>query len=59
MLGFIEWVEFDRKKKEKEKKNVQSTNQGSSEVGHLYHKGEANRVDKTLSQQSIYYFPEP
>lgn len=59
MMGFIEWVEFDRKKKEKEKKNDQSTSQGGSEVGAIYHQGKADRNNQAVSQQVVHYFPEP
>ena len=33
MMGFLEWVEFNRKKKEREKKDVGSVSQSSKENG--------------------------
>jgi hypothetical protein len=59
MLGFMEWVEYDRKKKEKEKKNVQSTDQGSAEVRYVYQQGKVDRNPEAIEHQGIYYLPEP
>ena len=59
MLGFMEWVEYDRKKKEKEKKNVQSTDQGSAEVRYVYQQGKVDRNPEAFEHQGIYYLPEP
>ena len=59
MLGFMEWVEYDRKKKEKEKKNVQSTDQGSTEVRYVYQQGKVDRNPEAIEHQGIYYLPEP
>ena len=59
MLGFMEWVEYDRKKKEKEKKNVQSTDQGSPEVRYVYQQGKVDRNPEAIEHQGIYYLPEP
>lgn len=59
MLGFMEWVEYDRKKKEKEKKNVQSTDQGSAEVRHVHQQGKVDRNPEAIEHQGIYYLPEP
>ena len=59
MLGFMEWVEYGRKKKEKEKKNVQSTYQRSSEVGNVDQQGKTDRNPQAIEYQGIYYFPEP
>jgi len=59
MLGFMEWVEYDRKKKEKENKNVQSTDQGSAEVRYVYQQGKVDRNPEAIEYQGIYHFPEP
>ncbi len=59
MLGFMEWVEYDRKKKEKEKNNVQSTDQGSPEVRYVYQQGKVDRNPEAIEHQGIYYLPEP
>ena len=47
MLGFLEWVEFDRKKKEKEKKNVRSTSQSNKENGIVGHEGKVTGNDSS------------
>ena len=41
MMGFLEWVEFDRKKKEKEKKIERSNRQSNQENGAIHHQGQA------------------
>ena len=59
MMGFIEWVEFNRKKKEKEEKNVRSISQSSQENGNVDHKGQANRFDQEIPEPIVYRFTEP
>lgn len=59
MMGFMEWVEFDRQRKEKEKKNVKSTCQGSPEVGAVHIQGKADRSNQEIPQQVVHYVPEP
>lgn len=60
MLGFIEWVnEEEKKKKIQGKKNVQSTHQGSPEIGAIDQQGKAYGSDQAISQQVVHYFPEP
>ena len=40
LMWFSEWVEYDRKKKEKEKKNVRPASQSNQENGIIHHQGQ-------------------
>jgi hypothetical protein len=60
MMGFIEWVDHERKRKEKdEKKNVRSNSQTSGEVGCQIHQGETSRPNQEIELERVSYFPEP
>jgi hypothetical protein len=59
MLGFLEWVEFNRKKKEKEEKNVGSVSQTGSENRNVDIKGQADRLDQEIPEPIVYRFTEP
>ena len=59
MLGFLEWVEFNRKKKEKEEKNVGSISKSGQESGTINHKGQADRLDQEIPEPIVYRFSEP
>lgn len=59
MMSFIEWIEFDRKKKEKEGKNVRSISQSGQENGNVDHKRQANRFDQEIPEPIVYRFTEP
>jgi hypothetical protein len=59
MMGFLEWVEFNRKKKEKEEKNVRSNSQTGGEVGNQILQGETPRLNQEIELERISYFPEP
>jgi len=60
MMGFIEWVHHERKRKEKEeKKNVRSNSQTGGEVGNQILKGETPRLNQEIELERISYFPEP
>ena len=60
MMGFIEWVDHERKRKEKEeKKNVRSNSQTGGEVGNQILQGEAPRAHSEVEYQRVSYFPEP
>ena len=59
MLGFLEWVEFNKKKKEKEAKNVGSISQSGKENGNVDHKGQADRFDQEIPEPIVYRFTEP
>ena len=60
MMGFIEWVHHERKRKEKEeKKNVRSNSQTGGEVGNQILQGESPRLNQEIELERISYFPEP
>ena len=60
MMGFIEWVHHERKRKEKEeKKNVRSNSQTGGEVGSQIHQGETSRPNQEIEPERVSYFPEP
>ena len=58
MLGFIEWVDHEKKKKEKELKRVRSNSQTGGEVGSQIHQGEASRPNQEIELERVSYFPE-
>jgi hypothetical protein len=60
MMGFIEWVHHERKRKEKEeKKNVRSNSQTGGEVGNQILQGESPRLNQEIELERSSYFPEP
>jgi hypothetical protein len=60
MMGFIEWVHHERKRKEKEeKKNVRSNSQTGGEVRSQIHQGETPRSNQEIEPERVSYFPEP
>jgi hypothetical protein len=61
MLSFKEWLaeEAKKPKKKKEDKDVKSTNQGSTEVGNVYHQGQTSRPNQEVQPAVVHYFPEP
>ena len=59
MMWFTEWVEFDRRRKERERKNVQSTSPRSTEVGHVHQQGKTAGVDTPIQPANVHLFPEP
>ena len=59
MMGFLEWVEFNRKKKEREKKDVRSVSKSGQENRSINHKGETNRYDQEVPEPIVYRFTEP
>lgn len=59
MMGFLEWVEFNKKKKQKEEKNVGSISQAGSKNGNVDHQGQANRFDQEIPEPIVYRFSEP
>ena len=58
MLGFLEWVEFDRKKKEKEKKNVRATSQSNQENGIVGHEGKVTGNDSKIYTTVVHDFTQ-
>ena len=60
MMGFIEWVDHERKRKEKEeKKNVRSNSQTGGAVGRQIHPGETPRCNHEIELENVSYFPAP
>lgn len=59
MMGFIEWVEFNRKKKEKDKKNVGYISQAGTEIRSIDHQRQTNRFDQEIPEPIVYRFTEP
>jgi hypothetical protein len=59
MMGFLEWVEFNRKKKQKEEKNVRSNSQAVGEIRSQILQREAPRANSEVEYQRVSYFPEP
>ncbi len=56
MMGFLEWVEYDRKKKEREKKDVRSNSQSNQEIGVLNHQGQVTRNDSKVFSTVVHDF---
>ena len=59
MMGFIEWVDHERKRKEKVEKNVRSNSQAVGEIRNQILQGEAPRTHSEVESQRVSYFPEP
>ncbi|QWD89223.1 hypothetical protein GQ367_01740 [Polynucleobacter sp. MWH-CaK5] len=59
MMGFLEWVEFNKKKKQKEDKNVGSISQTGSENRNVNIKRQADRFDQKIPEPIVYRFTEP
>lgn len=59
MMGFLEWVEFESKRKQKGEKNVESTNQRGTEVGNVDQQRKTTGIDPTIQSAIVHYFPEP
>jgi hypothetical protein len=59
MMGFLEWVEFNKKKKQKEEKNVGSISQAGSKNRNIDIKGQADRLDQEIPEPIVYRFTEP
>ncbi len=59
MMGFLEWVEFNKKKKQKEEQNVRSISQAGSKNGNVDIKRQADRFNQEISEPVVYRFTEP
>ena len=59
MMGFLEWVEFNRKKKEKEEKSVRTNNQSGQENRSSNLQGQVDRFDQEIPSTILHYFAEP
>lgn len=58
MMGFLEWVEYDRKKKEREKKNVRTNSQPNQESGTINHQGQATGNDSRIYTTVVHDFSQ-
>ena len=59
MMGFLEWVEFNRMKKEKEEKSVRTNNQSGQENRSSNLQGQVDRYDQEIPSTILHYFAEP
>ena len=61
MISFREWSTGKTfpKKNRKSRKNEQSTNQGSAEVGNVYQQREVDRGNQEVVSNDVHYFAEP
>jgi len=59
MMGFLEWVEYDRKKREREKKNVRTNSQPNPENGTINHQGQATGNDSKIYTTVVHDFTQP
>ena len=57
MMGFMEWVEFDRKKKEREKKNVRALANQIKKTGLSVTKEKLLEMIRRSTQQSFTISP--
>ena len=56
MMSFMEWIKLDRKKKEREKKNVRSNSEPSQQNRTIDHKTETTRDNKTIYTTVVHDF---
>ncbi len=56
MMGFLEWVEFNRKKKEREKKDVGSNSETGQQNRTINHKGQATGIDPKIYTTVVHDF---
>jgi len=59
MMSFLEWLDHERKKKDKEKKNERPTSQTSSVVGDENQQGQADRSHTQEPPERVFVFTEP
>ena len=59
MMGFIEWVEFNNKKKTKEKKHERPNGESGQENGAINHQRQADRANQEVESAVVHIFPEP
>jgi hypothetical protein len=57
-MGFLEWVEYDRKKKEREKKYVRTNSQPNQENGTINHQGQATGNDSKIYTTVVHDFTQ-
>jgi hypothetical protein len=58
MMSFTEWVAYDRKKKEKEKKIERSNRQSNQENGAIHHQGQAAGDDSKIYTTVVHDFTQ-
>jgi len=56
MMSFMEWIKLDRKKKEREKKNVRSNSEPNQQNRTIDHKTETTRDNKTIYTTVVHDF---
>ena len=59
MLSFKEWVEFNRRKKNKESGNEPAVSQSHREGGNKNQQGEADRGNQAVAPERVFVFREP
>ena len=59
MMSLIEWIHFEKKRKEKELENEPRGNQTNGESGNIHNKGETTRSDSKVAKQAVYVFSVP
>lgn len=58
LMWFSEWLEFDKKRKAKEKKNERSNSQSDQENRSIGHEGKATRDDPKEYTTVVYDFTQ-
>ena len=58
MMSFTEWVAYDRKKKEKEKKIERSNRQSNQENGAIHHQGQTAGDDSKIYTTVVHDFTQ-
>jgi len=59
MMSLIEWIHFEKKRKEKELANEPRSNQTHGESGNIHNKGENTGSDSKVAKQAVYVFSVP
>ncbi len=59
MLSFKEWVEFNRKKKNKESGHEPAVSQSHREGRNENQQGEADRGNQAVAPERVFVFREP
>ena len=59
LMWFSEWVELNKKRKAKEKKNERSNSQAGQQNWAIGDKGQADRNDSKVYTADVYDFTQP
>jgi hypothetical protein len=59
MMSLIEWIHFEKKRKEKELANELRGNQTHGESGNVHQQGETARRNPQVAKQTVYVFSVP